>query len=128
MNTQEQVQREYKDPQDLRSIPIERLDLESNKGGLQFRQWHDLFSIECAIRLADKFSESDKWSILSQRYLLMEREHLTDFKLFTKDEVLRMIRDAYYKGFSAHEYLHEEETDDKHKLCDAYVEKQNQYL
>lgn len=116
----------YKDPKDLRAIPLERLQLEGKQKAHQFRQWNDLFDIESAIRVSNRdkdarLSEVNKWSILSNRYLLMEREHLSDFKLFTKDEVLKMIEDAYYEGYNDCEYNGKDGTKDD--LVRGFVEK-----
>lgn len=114
---------EYKDPKDLRAIPIERLNFEGNRLAHQFKEWNDLFSIESAIRVNNdknltSLAEIHKWSILSNRYLLMEREHLTDYKLFNKEEVLIMIRDAYYEGYEDCKY---NKAETKHELVDTYL-------
>jgi hypothetical protein len=102
----------YKDPKDLRDIPLERLKYEGNVLALQHNQWNDLFNIESAIR-KHQLSELEKWSILSNRYLLMEREHLTDYKLFNKDEVLKMIKAAYIDGWQDRRFSSEEDKDQR---------------
>lgn len=111
---------EYKDPKDLRDIPLDRLKWEGNRHGNQFQQWIDFFNVEAAMRISTgksgqsgygEFSEIERWSIFSNRYLLMEREHLSDFKLFTKEEVLRMIHDAYVRGFQDHRYADDPNTE-----------------
>lgn len=108
---------EYKDPKDLRDIPLERLRWEGQRLAHQFNQWNDLFSVESAMRRCTgysgqpgcgEFSEIERWSIFSNRYLLMEREHLTDYKLFNKDEVITMLRQAYNQGWQDKKYSEEE--------------------
>lgn len=114
------MKQDYKDPKDLRGIPIERLKYEGNQLGKQFNEWNDFFNIESAIRVwnrkvetreiaaYDGISEVEKWSILSNRYLLMEREHLTDHKLFNLEEVKKMMREAYNQGWQDCQYKDEE--------------------
>lgn len=97
----------YKDPKDLRDIPIDRLRYEGNLFALQHDEWNDLFNIESAVR-KNNLSELEKWSILSNRYLLLEREHLTDYKLFNKEEVLKMINEAYITGWQDRRFSSEE--------------------
>jgi hypothetical protein len=113
----------YKDPKDLRGIPLDRLKMEGHTLALQHNQWNDLFSIESAIR-KHQLSELEKWSILSNRYLLMEREHLTNYKLFTKDEVLSMIKDAYVNGWQDRRFSSEEDKDQREHE-QAYMKKVN---
>lgn len=122
---------EYKDPKDLRSIPIERLKFEGSKLAHQFREWNDFFNIESAIRVYNKkeglpayemFSEVDKWAIFSNRYLLMDREHLSDYKLFNKDEVLKMVENAYNQGFQDGMYSKEEGLK-QHEASEEYMSK-----
>jgi hypothetical protein len=100
---------EYKDPKDLRSLTLERLKFEGNQLAHQFTEWNNLFNIQSAIRVRSKehntgFAEIELWSIFSNRFLIMDREHLTDYKLFTKDEVLRMIDSAYHEGYNDCQY------------------------
>lgn len=120
---------EYKDPKDLRDISLDRLLYEGNRSGHQFNNWNDFFNVESAMRRATgkagqagygEFSEIERWSILSNRYLLLEREHLTDQKLFTKDEVLRMIHDAYVRGFQDHRYADDPNTE--------WIESEKEYM
>jgi hypothetical protein len=128
------MKEEYKDPKDLRDIPLERLKQEGQRAGHQFGNWNDLFNIESAMRIATgmrgepgygKFSEIERWSIFSNRYLLMEREHLTDYKLFTKDEVLYMIQMAFNEGWQAGAYSKEDGTS-QHEASSEYMkQKQN---
>lgn len=99
----------YKDPKDLRDLTKERLEFEGNQLGHQFNEWRALFDIEIAIK-KHEVSELYKWCALSNRYLLMEREHLTDYKLFNKDEVLKMLRDAYLQGWQDGYYSNKEKT------------------
>jgi hypothetical protein len=115
------MEQEYKDPKDLRDIPLDRLRYEGNLFAKQYNEWNDLFSIESAIR-KHEFSDLEKWSILSSRYLLMEREHLSDYKLFTKSEVLAMIKEAYIKGWQDRRFSSEEDKD-QHEHEQAYMEK-----
>lgn len=101
----------YKDPKDLRGIPLERLKYEGNRLGHQFTEWNNFFNVQSAIRVKgalkpidyhanpNQFSEIERWSIYSNRFLILDREHLTDYKLFTKDEVLKMIQAAFNDGF-----------------------------
>lgn len=122
------MEQDYKDPKDLREIPLSRLKYEGNKLAHQFREWNDFFDIESAIRVnnkklnngPDSITEVQRWSILSNRYLLMEREHLTDYKLFTKEEVLKMVHDAYVQGFNDCRYR-----DDKEK---EWIETEKEYM
>jgi hypothetical protein len=116
----------YKDPKELRYIPLERLKFEGNKLALQFNEWNAIFDIQSAIRVnnkkatdgRDSITEVQMWSILSNRYLLLEREHMTDYKLFTKDEVLRMITAAYNQGWQDGRYSEEE----KKKQHEGYLD------
>lgn len=110
----------YKDPSDLRDIPLERLKLEGNKVGHQFTEWNNLFNVESAIRTKgalspfdyhanpNQFTEIEKWSIYSNRFLILDREHLSDYKLFTKEEVLKMVRRSFNDGFQNGKYSKEE--------------------
>lgn len=124
------MENDYKDPKDLRDISYERLQKEGNQHGLQFNEWSALFDIESAIRRVnnsdvpeyDKISELLKWCIFSNRYLLMDRESLTNYKLFTKEEVLRMINDAYYAGYNDCAYCKEEGTT-QDQTASKYMEK-----
>ena len=118
MNNDTQEKVEYKDPKDLRDIPMERLRYEGNRKAHQFNNWNDFLNIMSAMRERGKdgktgfgeFSAIEIWSIFSNRYLLLEREHLTDYKLFTKDEVLYMIQMAYNSGWQSGKYSKEEGT------------------
>lgn len=124
---------DYKDPKDLRDIPLERLKYEANQLGHQFTEWNNLFNVESAIRVKgalapinyqanpNQFSELERWSIYSNRFLIMGRDHLTDYKLFTKDEVLMMIEEAYYEGYNDADYKDKE--GNKNELAAAYVHK-----
>lgn len=113
----------YKDPKDLRDIPLARLKKEGNTLALQHDEWNALFDIESAIRKHD-LSELEKWCILSNRYLLLERENLTDYKLFTKDEVLEMINQAYVQGWQDRRFSNNEDVEQRE--CEmAYMEKVN---
>lgn len=111
----------YKDPEDLRDFTKDRLEFEGNQLGHQFDNWNDLFNIEVAIR-KNELCELYKWCILSNRYLLMERQHLTDYKLFNKDEVLKMLKDAYSQGWQDGHYSNEESTQQA-ETEDKYINK-----
>lgn len=58
-----------------------------------------------------EFSEIEIWSIFSNRYLLMERENLSEYKLFTKQEVLQMISNAWIDGWQQRRYSDTENID-----------------
>jgi hypothetical protein len=118
---------DYKDPSDLRNITFERLKFEGNKLGHQFNEWNNFFNIQSAIRVSGKthntsFTEIEMWSIFSNRFLILDREHLSEYKLFTKQEVLKMIESAYYEGYNDCEYQDKQET--KNELADNYIKKQ----
>lgn len=87
------------EPKDLRELSKEQLLKEGNTPAAQFNEWRALFDIECAVR-KHELPEIDKWGILSGRWILIDRERQSDYKLFTKEEVLRMIQDAYCTGWN----------------------------
>ena len=89
---------DYKDPKDLTEISKERLEFEIDNKGHQIQNWKELFDLISAINKYN-FGVLDRWIILSNRYLLMEREHLSAHKLFTKEEVFEMIAHAYKTGW-----------------------------
>jgi hypothetical protein len=113
----------YKEPKDLREIPLARLKEEGNMLALQHDEWNALFDIESAIR-KHQLSELEKWSIFSNRYLLLEREHLTSYKLFTKQEALEMINQAYVQGWQDRRFSNNEDAEQRE--CEkVYMEKVN---
>lgn len=120
--------KEYKDPKDLQQLSLDRLKFEGKQLALQFNEWNAVFDIQSVIRQknkkattgAEQISELEMWSILSNRYLLLEREHLTDYKLFNKEEVLRMLHDAYVQGFNDCRYR-----DDKEQ---EWIETEKEYM
>ncbi len=114
---------DYKDPKDLRDIPLARLRKEGSALALQHDEWNNLFDIESAVRKL-QLSEVEKWSILSNRYLLMDRENLTAYKLFTKEEVLGMINEAYVQGWQDRRFSNNEDAEQRERET-AYMEKVN---
>lgn len=95
----------YEDPKDLRNISDERLKYEGNKSGKQSTEWMKVFNLESAIENYNNpikknfpLAEINKWSILSNRFIIIDRKGNGNEKLFTKEEVLREIEEAYYSG------------------------------
>jgi hypothetical protein len=112
-----ETEQKYEDPKDLRDIPLERLKWEAQRLAHQFNEWNNFFSVESAMRISTgksgqpgygDFSEIHRWSIVSNRWLLMDREHLSDYKLFNKEEVLKLIQSAYNSGWQDGEHSKEE--------------------
>lgn len=100
--TKEEILERYRDdPKDLRDLTLEQLEREGNRMGSQFNEWDKLFNVESAIRChgQGRISELLKWCIYSNRWLILDKENMTDYKLFPKEDVIRLIKEAYNKGF-----------------------------
>lgn len=88
-------------PKDLRSLTKEQLESESNKSGLQFAEWNDLFNVESAMRTSGgQFSELHKWCILSGRFILTDRRREQE-PLFTLTELKWFIERCFFDAFAS---------------------------
>lgn len=75
---EEQPKQEAKTAEEVGTITLDALLEESEKVGLQFNEWNNVFEIESLIHFHNKnndarLAEIHKWSILSNRYILIDR-------------------------------------------------------